>query len=293
MMDLKYLKTVQTIQAAGSFQKAAALLNYAPSTVTFQVQQVESQLGVRLFTKVGRQMVLTAQGTAAMPLIDQLLADEAALERFAQNADGPVGRLVVAVPETLLTYQLQGVLHDFKVQAPGVELVIRVLNCYDIYAQMADGQVDLAVHYDVRDYPASIHTEVYGEYELALVGSPMLTAQQQDFITPGQTKTVCGLMNDPHARYLELFNAYLAAKRIRLQPNMELWSIEAIRNSAISGLGVAFLPKFCVQAQLDSGQLIELPTEMADKKLTAVYAYRQLSVAGALFTQLLRESAQK
>lgn len=292
-MDLKYLKTVQTIQAAGSFQKAAALLNYAPSTVTFQVQQVEAQLGVHLFTKVGRQMVLTAAGTAAMPLIDQLLADEAALERFAQNTDGLVGRLVVAVPETLLTYQLQGVLHDFKVQAPGVELVIRVLNCYDIYAQMADGQVDLAVHYDVRDYPASIHTEVYGEYELALVGSPMLTAQQQDFITPGQAKTVCGLMNDPHARYLELFNAYLAAKRIRLQPNMELWSIEAIRNSAISGLGVAFLPKFCVQAQLDAGELIEIPTEISANTLTAVYAYRQLSVAGALFTQLLRESAQK
>lgn len=292
-MDLKYLKTVQTIQAAGSFQKAAALLNYAPSTVTFQVQQVEAQLGVRLFTKVGRQMVLTAAGTAAMPLIDQLLADEAALERFAQNADGPVGRLVVAVPETLLTYQLQGVLHDFKVQAPGVELVIRVLNCYDIYAQMADGQVDLAVHYDVRDYPASIHTEVYGEYELALVGSPTLTAQQQDFITPGQAKTVCGLMNDPHARYLELFNAYLAAKRIRLQPNMELWSIEAIRNSAISGLGVAFLPKFCVQAQLDAGELIEIPTEISTNTLTAVYAYRQLSVAGTLFTQLLHESAQK
>jgi DNA-binding transcriptional LysR family regulator len=292
-MDLKYLKTVQTIQTAGSFQKAAALLNYAPSTVTFQVQQVETQLGVRLFTKVGRQMVLTAAGTAAMPLIDQLLADEAALERFAQNTDGLVGRLVVAVPETLLTYQLQGVLHDFKVQAPGVELVIRVLNCYDIYAQMADGQVDLAVHYDVRDYPASIHTEVYGEYELALLGSPMLTAQQQDFITPGQAKTVCGLMNDPHARYLELFNAYLAAKRIRLQPNMELWSIEAIRNSAISGLGVAFLPKFCVQAQLDAGELIEIPTEISANTLTAVYAYRQLSVAGALFTQLLRESAQK
>lgn len=292
-MDLKYLKTVQTIQAAGSFQKAAALLNYAPSTVTFQVQQVEAQLGVPLFTKVGRQMVLTAQGRAAMPLIDQLLADEAALQRFAQNADGLVGRLVVAVPETLLTYQLQGVLHDFKQQAPGVELVIKVLNCYDIYAQMADGQVDIAVHYDVRDYPASVHSEEYGEYPLVLVGSPTLTAAQQDFVTPGQTKAVCGLMNDPHARYLELFNAYLAAKRIRLQPNMELWSIEAIRNSAISGLGVAFLPRFCVQAQLDSGKLIALPTEMMTNTLTAVYAYRQLSAAGTLFARLLRESAQK
>ena len=81
---------------------------------------------------------------------------------------------------------------------------------------------------------------------------------------------------------MELCNAYLAAKRIRLQPNMELWRIEAIRNSAISGLGVAFLPKFCVQAQLEAGELIEITTEIAANTLTAVYASRQLSVAGAL-----------
>lgn len=291
-MDLKYLKTVQTIHAAGSFQKAAALLNYAPSTVTFQVQQVEAQLGVRLFTKVGRQMVLTGAGTAALPLIDQLLADAAALDRFAEHADGPVGRLVVAVPESLLTYQLQGVLRDFKAEAPGVELVIRVLNCYDIYAQMADGQVDIAVHYDVRAYPPTIHTGVLGQYDLALVATPDLPQADQDFITPGQDKTVCALMNDPHARYLELFNAYLAEKRIRLRPNMELWSIEAIRNSTLSGLGVAFLPRFCVARELADGSLISLPTAMAERKLTAVYAYRQLSVAGAVFIRLLSDLAK-
>ena len=251
------------------------------------------ELGVHLFAKVGRQMVLTDAGKQAMPLISQLLADEAALHHLAQNAPGPVGRLVVAVPETLLTYQLQSVLQAFKEAAPNVELVIRVLNCYDIYAQMADEQVDIAVHYDVRDYPQSIHTEIYGTYALALVGSPALSPGQQDFITPNRALNVCGLMNDPHARYLELFNDYLAAKRIRLQPNMELWSIEAIRNSAISGLGVAFLPKFCVQAQIASGELIELPTDMTQKRLTAVFAYRQLSAAGALFVQLLRQAEAK
>lgn len=292
-MELKYLKTVQTIHTTGSFQKAAALLNFAPSTVTFQVQQVEAYLGVQLFTKVGRKMVLTPAGQAALPLIKQLLADEAALRRVAQHTDGLVGRLVVAVPETLLTYQLQGVLHDFKVAAPGVELVIRVLNCYEIYAQMADGQVDLAVHYDVRAYPASVHTEKFAQYDAVLVGSPELTTEQQDFLTPDQDKSVCGLMNDPHARYLEMFDAYLAAKRIRLQPNMELWSIEAIRNSAISGLGVAFLPRFCVQAQLDRGELVELPTAMTDHTLTAIYAYRALSAPGALFAKLLHASTTR
>jgi DNA-binding transcriptional LysR family regulator len=293
LVDLKYLKTVQTIHATGSFQKAATLLNYAPSTVTFQVQQVEAQLGVHLFTKVGRQMVLTGAGTAALPLIDQLLADAAALERFAANADGPVGRLVVALPESLLTYQLQPLLQSFREQAPGVELVLRVLSCYDSYAQMADGQVDLAIHYDVRAYPPAIHTGVYGQYGLTLVGAPDLPTDARDFVTPGQDKALCLLMNDSHARYLELFNAYLAARRIRLRPSLALGSIEAIRKSTQSGLGVAFLPHFCVASDLAAGRLVALETEMEARQLTAIYAYRQLSAAGALFVRLLTQAAKE
>jgi len=286
-LELKYLETVQTINEVGSFQKAAALLNYAPSTVTFQVQQVETQLGFKLFTKVGRKMVFTSTGKAAMPLINQLLTDATALNHFADHADGLVGRLVVAVPETLLTYELQGVLQRFKQQAPNVELVIRVLNCYDIYAQMLDGKVDIAVHYDVRLYPATIHTGVLKKYSLSLVAAPQLA--DEDFITPNQDKSVCALMNDPHARYLELFNDYLAEKHIRLRPNMELWSIETIRNSAISGLGVAFLPTFCVQDALTAGKLVTIPTAMSANQLTAVYAYRQLTVAGKVFVDFLNE----
>ncbi|GAX07644.1 LysR family transcriptional regulator [Secundilactobacillus silagincola] len=289
-MDLKYLKTIQAIQTAGSFQKAATLLNYAPSTVTFQVQQVEAQLGISLFAKVGRKMVLTSQGTAAMPLINQLVADAAALERFADHTNEPVGRLVVAVPETLLTYQMQGVLKQFKQQAPGVELVIRVLNCYDIYSQMVDGKADIAIHYDVRNYPTTIHTGMIKDYSLSLVAAPELA--DEDFITPDQDKDVCALMNDPHARYLELFDQYLTEKRIRLRPEMELWSIETIRNSTISGLGVTFLPTFCVQDALDSGQLVTIKTDMVAPKLTAIYAYRQLSVAGELFVRLLKKMNQ-
>ncbi|MFC6253632.1 LysR family transcriptional regulator [Secundilactobacillus hailunensis] len=287
-MELKYLKTIQTIAAVGSFQKAAALLNYAPSTVTFHVQQAEAQLGFKLFTKIGRQMVFTSTGKAAMPLINRLLADAASLNHFADHRDGLVGRLVVAVPETLLTYEMQGVLKQFKKQAPNVELVIRVLNCYDIYAQMLDGKVDIAVHYDVRLYPPTIHTKKLKDFPLVLVAAPELA--REDFITPDQDKSVCALMNDPHARYLELFDEYLAEKHIRLRPNMELWSIEAIRNSAISGLGVAFLPTFCVQDALIAGQLVTIPTTMTTHQLTAVYAYRYLSKAGELFVKLLKQA---
>jgi Transcriptional regulator len=58
-MDLKYLTTIKTILETGTFQKAANRLNYTQSTVTFQIQQLESELGMKLFERIGRRMVLT------------------------------------------------------------------------------------------------------------------------------------------------------------------------------------------------------------------------------------------
>ncbi len=50
-MELKYLYTVKKIIETGSYQSAAAALNYAQSTITFQVRQLENELSVKLFEK--------------------------------------------------------------------------------------------------------------------------------------------------------------------------------------------------------------------------------------------------
>jgi DNA-binding transcriptional LysR family regulator len=291
-MNLKYLRTIQTIYQTGSFQKATNALNYAPSTVTFQVQQVEKQLQLQLFTKHGRRMLLTSAGQKILPLIEQLLDDADALSTFHNSDDSIQGTLSIAVPESLLTYQLKPVLQAFKKQAPHVALTIKVLNCYDIFAQMVDHNVDLAIHYDVRQYSTNIHTGPLKTYPLTLVGSPQLSLTEQDFITPHQSKLICQIQNDPHARYLEIFNQYLRNRQISLAPPLELWSIESIKQSVISNLGVAFLPTFTVATELESNQLVSLHTEISQPTLTAIAAIDQnqpQSEAQKLFIKILNQ----
>ncbi|MFY4776502.1 LysR family transcriptional regulator [Metabacillus sp. RGM 3146] len=66
-MELKYLQTLKTILETGSFLGAARKLNYTQSTVTFQIQQLEQELSVKLFEKIGREMVLTQAGEDILP----------------------------------------------------------------------------------------------------------------------------------------------------------------------------------------------------------------------------------
>ena len=66
-MDIKQLHTFETIIQTGSFQKAAQVLSYAPSTITFQMKQLEKELGVSLFERRGHEQRLTSAGISLSP----------------------------------------------------------------------------------------------------------------------------------------------------------------------------------------------------------------------------------
>lgn len=72
-MEFKYLNTFRTIVETGSFTAAAEKLNYTQSTITFQIGQLEQELSVKLFEKIGRRMVLTKAGDHLIPYVDEVM----------------------------------------------------------------------------------------------------------------------------------------------------------------------------------------------------------------------------
>ncbi|MGI6033317.1 MAG: LysR family transcriptional regulator [Coriobacteriales bacterium] len=292
-MELKNILTVKKIVETGSFQKAARELNYAQSTISFQVRRLESELGVHLFERQGQIMRLTQQGQELMPAFDGVLAAVDQVEQTAARSKKPQGLLRVCAPESLVTYRLQPVLAEFKRAAPEVNLRLAVENCYDIYDRLLTGGVDIAIHYDVADYPEGYEAVQLGTFPLVLVGSPGLTERDRDFVTARQKKTICHISNDPKALYLRIWKSYLTERAITLAPEMEVWSIEAVKRCVESGLGVAYLPRFTVEEELKSGSLIEIPTDLAGASMKALCvrdARRWESPAASLFWQLLIDS---
>ena len=93
-MELKNLRTFQAVVDQGSYQRAAERLGYTQSTITVQIQQLEEELGVPLFERVGRRMVLTEAGERALPQTRELLeAADRLLEcgRMGRVPRGPSG----------------------------------------------------------------------------------------------------------------------------------------------------------------------------------------------------------
>ena len=125
-MDTRSIVVIKTILEEGSFQKAAQRLNCSQFTVTFQVRQLENELSVRLFERLGRRMVFTPAGKSILPHMEAILHSMQAITACNDPASLH-GELRVAVAESLLSYKLHALLGDFVERAPAVKLQLHSL----------------------------------------------------------------------------------------------------------------------------------------------------------------------
>ncbi|MBB1201939.1 LysR family transcriptional regulator [Enterobacteriaceae bacterium 89] len=269
-MDLRRFLTLKTVVEEGSFVRASQKLCCTQSTVTFHIQQLEQELSVQLFEKIGRRMCLTEKGKQLMPHVHELTRVISSIRQVAQEDAEPGGELRVAIGETLLAYKMPEVLQRFKAKAPQVRLSLQSLNCYLIRDALLDDAVDLGVFYRVGNDTA-LNMQTIGEQQLMLVASPQL--QNVDFTQPDQHIPLSFVINEPQCIFRQIFESELRKRRITLENTIELWSIESIKQCVSANLGISFLPRFAVERELASGELVELPFSQPSLKITALCAH--------------------
>lgn len=283
-MDLRSIVTVKTILAEGSFQKAAQRLNYSQSTVTFQVRQLENELSLQLFERIGRRMVLTQAGRDILPHIESILHSMQEISSYGKGGTGLSGELRVAVGESLLSYKMQSILKQFVEHAPKVKLALQCLNCHEIKDGILSGELDMGVYYDVGGHPATLELSSICEFEGVIVASPELSSELRDFDCPKQEKDLSFIINEPRSIYREIMENYLKDKKILFRNTIELWSIEAIKKSVASNLGFSFLPRFAVERELAEASLVELPAKIPSRIVRAICVHhRNKALSGSMF----------
>lgn len=292
-MDIRFLKTLRTIKDTGSFQSAANKLGYTQSTVTFQIQQLEREFSIKLFEKIGRKMVLTQAGEDILPHIDSIMRSMQYIENYATSSKELKGELKIAMPESLLVYRMQPVLKFFRQQAPDVNISLQSYNCYTVSNMIINGEIDIGMHYDIKNYSDNIIKQTLDTFPLTLVASAN-TPDNKGYIAEDFTLIVS---NDPKSVFRSAINKNLRNIKLKARNVIELGSFEAIKKSVINNLGIAYLPHFAVEEELHQGVLKQIHIEGMDAEYKkAVYVYHKnkwLSPSMELFTKLVKQHAQQ
>ena len=229
-MDIKCLRTFQAVVACGTYAKAADRLGYTQSTVTVHIKQLERDLGLPLFERIGRRMVLTQKGAEALAQAAEIIAAADRLAALGTEETALQGTLRVDLAETLLCYALDEVIAAFRERAPGVALRLRDRTCAQVSENLRDGSCDLGLTYAFDWQPEDFSIEEVGQIRTTLVAAPSIPLP--DFQSAGQLAGLPFIIDEPDNVFRIALEQTMDARGVTLTETMELWSSQAIKRLA-------------------------------------------------------------
>ncbi len=285
-MDLAGLNAFIAIAETGSFSLAAERLHLTQPAVSKRLAALESQLDVRLFDRLGREVGLTEAGRALLPRAYRILNVLDDTRRALTNLNGEVsGRLCLATSHHIGLHRLPPLLRSFTRAYPDVNLDIRFLDSEVAYEEVLHGRAELAVITLAPHTAAPIRASKIWDDPLDFVVAPEHPLAQKQQITladvAGYPAVFPGGNTFTHHIAQRLF------ERENLRPNITMSTnyMETIKMMVSIGIAWSVLPR----TMLDE-QVVRLP--LPEVQLTRELGYithteRTLSNAAKVFMSLL------
>jgi DNA-binding transcriptional LysR family regulator len=278
MSDLPFtldqLRILKAIAAEGSFKRAADSLYVSQPAVSLQVQNLERQLDVPLFDRGGRRAQLTEAGHLLLSYGDRILAlcqETCRAIEDLQNLQG--GTLIIGASQTTGTYLMPKLIGIFRQSYPDVAVQLHVHSTRRTCWSVMNGQVDLAIIGGEvpLELQSALEIEPYADDELALVLPVFHPLAQKDVVQREDLYKLGFIALDAQSTIRKVIDQILVRGNIDprlLKVEMELNSIEAIKNAVQSGLGAAFISVSAIEKELKLGALKRVSVENVVVKRT-------------------------
>ncbi|MER5886684.1 LysR family transcriptional regulator [Streptomyces sp. NPDC001941] len=260
-MELKHLATFDVVARHLSFTRAAQELGYVQSSVTAHIKALERDLGVRLFERLGRRVVLTEAGLALRTHARTLLhcAEQAteAVRAAGGGAQSVSGTLRIAAPESLCAHRLPPVLRDLKDRFPLLRVIFGPASRSSLLQALTEGTLDAGFLLEEEVGGPMVTSRVLGEEELRLVAHPGHPFAGRSRVRTADLAEETLLLIEKGCAQREVMDRELARAEVR-PAAMEFVSTEALKRCAAAGLGLALLPAAAVADEIQRGELVPL-----------------------------------
>jgi DNA-binding transcriptional LysR family regulator len=243
---------------------AARAINVTQSAASAAIAALEDRHGVKLFDRVGRNIVLTEAGRAFLDEARAVLARARAAELVLDDLSGlRRGTLRLVASQTIAAYWLPPVLASFRAAHKLLTVELAIGNSEAAAARVHDGQAEVGFIEGAIEDPALARWQV-GEDRLLLVQAAPMPG-------PVDTATLAGarwVMREQGSGTRSTFDA--AMRQIGIDPvvldvALVLPSNESVRTAVEAGAGIAALSALVVAQSLAAGTLHALPFDLGTR----------------------------
>ncbi|WP_248928547.1 LysR family transcriptional regulator [Paenibacillus hamazuiensis] len=263
-MELRQLNTFCIVASTLNFSRAAEVLNYVPSNVTMQIKALEDELGVRLFDRLGKQLVLTTEGKRFLTHIQSVLNKLDEARSVVHDNENLSGTLTISANEVSCAYRLPVVFQLFRSRHPGVRLVFRSVPNQELKQTLFEGTADVVFMLDEPIRSSGLTVEPLLEETFRLFAAPDHPLAKRTVLQLEDFHGEVFLTNEKGCPYRTMFDRSFEKEGIDSITYFEFQSAEAIKQCAITGIGIAFLPEVVAEAEVERGELVALPWQIPD-----------------------------
>lgn len=259
MRQIPPLAGVRVFEAAarhGHFTRAGEELGMTQAAVSYQVRLLEERLGIALFRRIGRQVMLTEAGRRIAPLVTG--AFDALDDAFGQARAESESVLTISCSNTFAANWLALRLGAFQVGRPG--LAVR-LQTSDQIVDLVHSEVDIAVRGSARPWPGAV-SHFLMRMPVAPMASPGFIERHGPIVTPADVARLPRLSAEDvwWRLWFEQAELPLAAEPV---PGLRLDSQVMEGNAAIAGQGIAILNPALWAHEVVTGRLAQVLPQIA------------------------------
>lgn len=281
-ITLRQLAVFTEVHQSGSTTQAAQRLNLSQSAVSAALADLENQLGVQLFDRVGKRLVVNEHGRLLYPRAIGLL--EQALD-IEQLFGSDKGALRVYASSTIGNYILPEVIARYRREYPDLPLELQVGNSRDVMQAIADFRVDIGLIEGPCHEPEMVAVPWLQDELVVFAGqsSPLLHGE----ITLDRLARAPWVLRESGSGTREIVDVLLLSHLPQFQLEMELGNSEAIKHAVRHGLGISCLSRRVIAEQLATGGLVEIPVPLPRLERSLYYVHhRQKHLSDALLNFL-------
>jgi DNA-binding transcriptional LysR family regulator len=289
-MDFKQLNAFLTISKLQSFTKAADSLGYAQSSITTQIKLLESELGVKLFERIGKNITLTHEGKKLLPYAKQMLKLSSDIKNTVFSTETPSGTLTIGAAESLCVLRLPEILKAYKKLYPEVEISLKFGSCSEFRYFLNDNIIDVAFSLGIKIDSEEFISEVEVPEPMLLLAYPGHPLIDKKEVLPEDIETEPLILTEMGCSYRAALENILNSCNVKPNIALETGSVQAIKQFTMSGLGITLLPKVAVEDEIYSGKLIPLNWVGPDFQIISQVLYHKDKWISPALQEFLRLS---
>ena len=258
MMELRNITTFLRVAELQNFTHAAEELGYSQSAVTVQIKQLETELEVPLFERIGRSVRLTTPGKAFLLHANEIMRAAERAKNAVQIAPVPEGILRIGTMESVGASVISRLVSIYHKKFPLVKVVVSTSTPEGLLAMMRRNDVDFVHFMDEKHYNPDWEIPLNKEEDIVFVAAPdhpfagLKNITLQDIIAQN-----CVLTEEGEG-YRKPFDRMLAEKNLTVNPILEIGNTEVVMRMVREGVGVSLLPMYVVSGPLSRGEVAVL-----------------------------------